>query len=98
MPYFMDDRGPDFFPNFVFGLGISFQRLLKNEDDIRRVVAVGRAAEFEGDPVIEAEKVPGGSETHILDDFRRREILDQEGYVFDPFPEILGQAVDGFGD
>jgi len=40
MPYFMDDRRPDFFPNFILRRGIAFQRPLEDEDDVGGIVAV----------------------------------------------------------
>ena len=94
----MDDRGPDFVADFVFGAGITFQRLLKDENDVRRVVAVIGTPFVQGNAVVKAEQVPGGTEVHVGDNLGRGEILDQDGHVFDPFAEILGQAVDRFGD
>ena len=94
----MDDRGPDFVADFVFGAGKTFQRLLKDENDVRRVVAVIGPPFVQGNAVVEAEQVPGGTEAHVGDDFGGGEILYQDGHVFDPFAEILGKAVDRLGD
>ena len=93
----MDDRGPDLVADFVFRVGVTFQRLLKDENDVRRVVAVIRTPFVQGDSVVEAEQVPGGTEAHVGDDLGGGQVLDQDGHVFDPSAEILGQAVDRLG-
>lgn len=94
----MDDRGPDLVADLVFGVGESFQRLLKDENDVRRVVAVVRTSFVQGNAVVETEQIPRGTEAHVGDDLGGGEVLDQDGHVFDPFAEILRQAVDRFGD
>jgi len=98
MPYFMDDGGPDFFPNFGLGLGKSFDRLLEDEDDVRGQVAVIGTAVFERNAVIKAEKIPRRPEFHVGGDLRRGKILDDDRDVLKPVPEILGEAVDRLGD
>jgi hypothetical protein len=98
MPYFMDDGGPDFFPNFGFGLGKSFEGLLKDKDDVRRVVAVIGASMFVGNAMVEAEKVPGRAQFHLSHDLGGGKVLDENGDVFEPVPEILGETVDRLGD
>jgi len=98
MPYFMDDRRPDFFPDLVLGGGIPLERLLEDEDDVGGIIAVIGAALAERDAVIEAEELPGRAKPHVGDDFGGGEVFDQDGHVLDPLAEILGQAVDRFGD
>jgi hypothetical protein len=98
MPYFMDDGGPDFFPNFGLGLGKSFEGLLEDEDDVRGQVPVIRAAIFVRDAVIEAEKVPGRTQFHLGDDLGRGKILDEDGDILQPVLKIFGEAVDRLGD
>ena len=94
----MDDRSPDLVADFVFRVGEAFQRLLKDENDVRWVVAVIRASLFQGNAVVEAEQIPGGAEAHVGDDLGGGEVFDQDGHVFDPFAEILRQAVDRLGN
>jgi hypothetical protein len=98
MPYFMDDGGPDFFPNFCFRLGKSFDRLLEDEDNVRGQVAVIGAAVLEGNPVIKAEKIPRRPEFHVGDDLRGGKILDEHGDILETIPEIIGETVDRLGD
>lgn len=94
----MDDRSPDLVADFVFCVGEAFQRLFKDENDVRRVVAVIRASLVQGNAVVEAEQIPGGTEAHVGDDLEGGEVFDQDGHVFDSFAEILRQAVDRLGD
>jgi hypothetical protein len=98
MPDFMDDRGLDLVADLVLGRGVSFQGLLEDEDDVRRGIAVERTPSVQGNAMIKAEQVPGGTEIHIGDDFGGGKVLDQNGHVFDPFPKFLGQPVDRRGD
>jgi len=94
----MDNRSLDLVADLVLRIGEPFQRFLKNEDDIRGIVAVVGAPPVQGDAVIEAEQVPGRTKAHIRGDLRGRKVLDQDGHVFDPFAEFRRQAVDRFGD
>ena len=94
----MDDGGPDFFPNFGLGLGKSFDRLLEDEDDVRGQVAVIGAAMLEGNAMVKAEKIPRRPEFHVGDDLRRGKILDDDGDVLEPIPEISGETVNRLGD
>lgn len=98
MPDLVDDRRPDFVPDFVLGGSVPFERFLKNENDVGRVVAVVRAALSVGDAVVKAEQIPGGAEPHVFDDLGGGEVFDQNGHVLDPTAEILREAVDRLGD
>jgi len=61
MPYFMDDGGPDFFPNFSLGFGVFLEGLLKDRDDVRGIIAVVRTPVLKGNALVKAEKIPRGS-------------------------------------
>jgi hypothetical protein len=96
--HFMDDRRSDLVADFVLRPGPALERLLEDEDDVGRDVAVIGAALVQGDPVVEAEKIPGRPQAQVLDDLGGRKILHQHGHVLDLFPEASGQAVDRFSD
>ena len=98
MPDLMDDRRPDFIPDLVFRRSVPLKRFLKDQDDVGRIVAVIRAALIVRDSMIQPEQMPGGGESHIGYDLRRRKVFDQDRDVLDPAPEILGEAVHRFRD
>ncbi len=98
MTHFMDDRRPDLVADFILRPGPALERLLEDEDDVGRDVAVIGAALVQGDPVVEAEKLPGRPQAHVLDDLGGGKILHQHGHVLDFLAEAPGQAVDRFGD
>lgn len=98
VPDFVDDRGLDLVANLVFGRGIAFQRLLEDENHVRRDVPEIRIPPVQGNAVVQAEKVPRRAEVHVLHDFAGREVLDQDGDVLDPVAEFFRQAVEGLGD
>lgn len=98
MSDFMDDGRPDLVPDLVLRRGELFDRSLEDEDHVRRNISVIGAALVERDAVVKAEKIPGGAEAQVGDDFGGGEVFDQDGHVLDPVPEILRKAVDRFGD
>lgn len=98
VPDFVDDRGLDLVADLVLGRSVALQRLLEDEDDVRRDVAVIGIPPVQGNAVVKPEQVPGGAEAHVLHDFAGREVLDQDGDVFNPLPEFFRQAVHRLGD